>query len=158
MALGVGCMKPRELRYAEHPSEFMGNNHRWKNTASACPQLGRPTSKGTAKSAQAFWPLDLAQSWTVSVPAGKGPGFSSSTKAPTRLWEPLGCQAERFTRGPHEVPRHWASPAARALPARLREPDRNRLCWAVALMALATRGQQVHTGSPARGHLRLHQI
>lgn len=58
-----------------------------------------------ARSAQAFsWLLDLAQSQTVSIPAGKGPGFSSPTEAPTRLWEPLGCQAECFTSGSHVVP------------------------------------------------------
>lgn len=137
-------------------------------TASACPQLRRPTSKGTAKSAQAFsWLLDLAQSWTVSIPASKGPGFSSPTRAPTFSGSPWTATRSALLvahmRFPvilcpnHGKAWHQAPAATRAHPARLRGRDRNRLCWAAAPMALATRGQQVPTGSPARGHLSLHR-
>lgn len=38
----------------------------------------------------------------------------------------------------HEKAWHWAPGT-----------DRNQPCWAAVLMALATRGQQVPTGSPA---------
>lgn len=90
-ALGIGW-HPWKLRSAECPSESMGGNQRWSNTAPACPLLGRPVLENTAN-------LDLDSSYSWVCPSAGGfqsrvggvPGLAALQKPPQHLWESLGC-------------------------------------------------------------------